>query len=319
MALMTSLPTKPTPHVQGRSRVGRISLDRLRERGAISLFLLPITAVLVLLFLIPLAQSVYYSFTDYDGYSANADFIGLRNYKSAFTDSSMVGSLTFTTVYAIGTTLVITVLAIPLAVILNRRFAGRGFVKSVFFFPAVPSVALLGLVWVFILNPLGSGVVNSVLHAIAGSGPVPWLSQDRLAQLSVLGVGVWAGTGWHATIYLAYLQSIPAEYYEAATIDGASPMQMFRSITLPLLTPAMTVSTLLLLTAGLKVFDLPFTLTKGGPGFATHTITQSIIENGIAQGRVGQASALAVLFLIVVGLVVLAQLFIARRLEGRYS
>jgi raffinose/stachyose/melibiose transport system permease protein len=130
---------------------------------------------------------------------------------------------------------------------------------------------------------------------------------------------VWAGTGWHAILYLAYLQSIPAEYYEAATVDGASSGQMFRSITLPLLTPAMTVSTLLLLTGGLKVYDLPFTLTKGGPGFATHTITQSIIENGIAQARVGQASALAMLFLIVVGLVVLAQLFIARRLEGRYS
>jgi len=294
-------------------------MDRLRERGAISLFLLPIAAVLVLLFLIPLAQSVYYSFTDYDGYSATAHYVGLRNYATAFTDSSMFGSLTFTMIYAVSTTLVITVLAIPLAVVLNRRFAGRNFVRSVFFFPAVPSAAILGLVWTFILNPLGSGVVNSVLHAIAGIGPVPWLSDDRLAQMSVIGVAVWAGTGWHAVLYLAYLQSIPAEYYEVATIDGASSAQMFRSITLPLLTPAMTVSTLLLLTGGLKVYDLPFTLTKGGPGFATHTITQSIIENGIAQGRVGQASALAVLFLIVVGLVVLAQLFIARRVEGRYS
>jgi raffinose/stachyose/melibiose transport system permease protein len=319
MALMTSVPTAPTPHVEGPSRIRRTPLDRLRERGAVSLFLLPIAAVLVLLYLIPLAQSAYYSFTDYDGYSPSAHFVGLRNYKTAFTDSSMFGSLTFTMVYAVTTTLVITVLAIPLAVVLNRRFVGRNFVRSVFFFPAVPSVAILGLVWTFILNPLGSGVVNSVLHSIAGVGPVPWLSDDQLAQLSVVGVAVWAGTGWHAILYLAYLQSIPAEYYEAATVDGASSGQMFRSITLPLLTPAMTVSTLLLLTGGLKVYDLPFTLTKGGPGFATHTITQSIIENGIAQARVGQASALAMLFLIVVGLVVLAQLFIARRLEGRYS
>jgi len=319
MAILTSVPTTPTRPARDPSRIRRAWPDRLRERGPVSVFVLPIAAVLVLLYLIPLAQSIYYSFTDYDGYSPNANYVGLRNYETAFTDSSMLDALGFTTIYAIVTTLAVTFLAIPLAVVLNRRFAGRNFVKSVFFFPAVPSAAILGLVWTFILNPLGSGVINSVLHAIAGIDPVPWLSDDRLAQLSVLGVGVWSLTGWHATIYLAYLQSIPADYYEAATIDGASRSQMFRSITLPLLTPAMTVSTLLLLTNGLKVFDLPFTLTKGGPGFATHTITQSIIENGIAQGRVGQASALAVLFLIVVGLVVLTQLFIARRLEGRYS
>jgi ABC-type sugar transport system permease subunit len=145
------------------------------------------------------------------------------------------------------------------------------------------------------------------------------LSDATLAQVSTIVVAVWAQTGWHAILYLAYLQSIPADYYEVATIDGANRWQVFRSITLPLLTPAAAVSTLLLMTGGLKVYDLPFALTKGGPGFATYTITQAIIDNGIAQGRMGVASALSVAFLIAVGLVVLAQLAVSRLVERRFS
>ena len=114
-------------------------------------------------------------------------------------------------------------------------------------------------------------------------------------------VAVWAGAGWHAILYLAYLQSIPVEYNEVAKIDGASPVRQFFHITLPLLTPAIVVSQFLLMTDGLKVYDLPFTLTGGGPGFATRTITQSIITSGVAQGRYGLASALAVMFTIAVG------------------
>jgi raffinose/stachyose/melibiose transport system permease protein len=149
--------------------------------------------------------------------------------------------------------------------------------------------------------------------------PVPWLSNETLAQVSVIIVAVWSQTGWHAMLYLAYLQALPSDIFEAAKIDGANRWQEFKNLTLPLLVPAITVSQLLLLTNGLKVYDLPFTLTHGGPGFATRTLTQSIIENGIAQSDVGKASALSVLFLLVVGLIILGQLALSRRLEERYS
>ncbi|WP_220490675.1 carbohydrate ABC transporter permease [Tessaracoccus sp. MC1627] len=275
---------------------------------------MPITAVFVVLFVIPLGQSFYWSLTDFTGYSTDVTFVGLANYRQIFTDPSMLAGLSFTLVFALSTTLMISALAIPLAVALNRRFTGRNLVRSVFFFPSVPSLALLGLVWGYILSPLGAGVLNQVLAAF-GAGPVPWLSDSTLARVSVIFVAVWSSVGWHAVLYLAYLQSIPTDYYEVATIDGASAFQQFRYITLPQLVPGIIVSQFLLITGGLKVFDLPFTLTKGGPGYSTYTITQSIITSGVGQARYGLASALAVTFTVAVAAVSIAQLLVSRRLE----
>lgn len=180
-----------------------------------------------------------------------------------------------------------------------------------------PAPVILGLVWRYILSPLESGVLNSLL-ASAGLPPVGWLAVDVLAKISVIAVGVWAATGWHAGLYTAYLQSIPQELYEVAKVDGAFARQQFFSITLPLLTPAMVVSSFLLMTGGLKVFDLPYTLTNGGPGFATYTITQSIITTGVGQGRYGLASALAVIFTLAVAILSFAQLWLTRLIEKRY-
>jgi raffinose/stachyose/melibiose transport system permease protein len=290
-----------------------------RQVGANQAFLIPILIAFVVLFVIPLAQSLWWSFTDFNGYSTETEFIGAANYVTLLTDPSLLAGLTFTLLFAVGTTVGVTVVAIPLAVALNKPFFGRNFARSVFFFPAVPSMLVLGLVWTYILSPLGTGVLNSVLGALAGIGPFPWLGDPTLAQLSVIMVGIWGQAGWHAVLYLAYLQSIPDEYYEVSMIDGASPRQQFWGITLPLLTPAMVISQFLLLTHGLKIFDLPFALTGGGPGFATTTITQSIIVTGVGQGRYGLASALAVIFTVIVAVLALLQLTLMRRLERRYS
>lgn len=299
----------------GRPRLGQ----RWRESATYQMFLIPIGIVFVVLFLIPLAQTFYYSFTDASGYSNRMQFIGFTNYQRILTDPTMLAGLTFTVLYTLATTILITVVAIPLAVALNRRFFARNFVRSLFFFPAIPSLAILGLVWGYILSPLASGALNSLLGSMFSIGPFPWLSSDALARASVIGVALWSSAGWHAVIYLAYLQSIPADYYESATVDGASPRQQFFQITLPLLTPAVVISQFLLLTSGLRVYDLPITLTKGGPGYATTTITQSIITNGVAQGRYGLASALSVLFTVAVTVLVIVQLIVSRRLEGRVS
>ena len=133
----------------------------------------------------------------HNGYSAKLNFVGLHNYTGT-SPTRRCSSLGFTLVYAVATTLVITVLAIPLAVVLNRSFVGRNLVRSVFFFPAVPSVAILGLVWTFILNPLGLRGAELRAPLPLGIGPVPWLSDNTLARLSVVAVAVWAATGWHA-------------------------------------------------------------------------------------------------------------------------
>ncbi|MDP3952764.1 carbohydrate ABC transporter permease [Microbacterium sp.] len=301
-----------------RARRRRLSPGGWKQVAVNQAFLLPAIVVFVFLFVVPLVQTFSWSLTDFTGYDPEADFVGLANYATILRDPSMLSGLMFTLLFAIGTTVLVTLIAIPLAVQLNKVFLGRGLVRSLWFFPAIPSMAILGLIWRYILSPLESGVINSILVTL-GLPAVGWLSVDALAQLSVIVVGVWAAAGWHAVLYTAYLQSIPAEYYEVAKIDGASSRQQFFGITLPLLTPAIVISTFLLMTGGLKVFDLPYTLTNGGPGFATYTITQSIIVSGVGQGRYGLASALAVMFTIAVGILSFGQLALTRYIERRFA
>lgn len=285
---------------------------------ASSIFLLPLVAVFVVFFAVPVGQSTYLSFTDARGLAPTHNWVGLANYSAIFADPSLFAGLTFTLLYAAATTVVITVLAIPLAVALNKAFFGRTFARSLFFFVGVPAQAIIGLIWQYIFSPLNNGALNAVLGRY-GIDPVPWLSDSNLARFCVIFVAVWAHVGWHATLYLAYLQAIPADLYEQAQIDGANGRQRFWSITMPELVPALVVSSFLLVTSGLKIYDLPYTMTKGGPGFATNTITQQIILRGLSQFDIGVGSALAVLFMLAALAVVLVQLAAANALSRRYS
>ena len=277
------------------------------ENFASARFLLPIMVVFIVVILIPFLQSLVFSFTDYSGYNfADAKFVGFANYVQCFKDPTLLAGLGFTLLYTVATTVLITVIALPLAVVLNRNFF------------SVPSMAVLGLVWQYIFSPLKSGVVNTLLAKI-GIDAIPWLSNSELAKFCVIFVAVWAQIGWHATLYLAYLQAIPADIYEQAAVDGANRRQQFFNITLPQMVPAMGVSIFMLLTGGLKVYDLPYGLTSGGPGYSTYTVTQSIILTGIGSSRYGLGSALGVIFFICCALLVALQQVITNLVEKRLS
>ena len=218
-------------------------------------FLFPILMVFVLLSAVPLGQTIYYSFTDFNGFQMHPTFVGLENYRRVFTAASMLVGLKFTILFALATTVGTTLLAIPLAVALNSKFYGRSLARSLFFFLGVPSLIVLGLVWQYILSPLKTGALNTMLIGM-GLDPVPWLADSKLARWCVIFVAIWAAVGWHATLYLAYLQSIPKDLYEQAAVDGANGMQQFVYVTLPQLVLGIVVSTFLLITNGLKVYDL---------------------------------------------------------------
>jgi raffinose/stachyose/melibiose transport system permease protein len=266
---------------------------------------------------IPTVLSAVLSFTNFDGYSFKFQFVGLSNYRALFSDPQITASLYFTILYAVATTVIVTVIAIPLAVVINVHFLGHKLVRAAFFFTSVPSLLVLALVWAYILSPLGSGLVNYMLYGLFGVGPVQWLSEDHLAQLSVIMVGVWAQVGWHAVLYLGYLQSIPPDYEEAALVDGASAVRRFFTMTVPLLAPAMTVSVVLLMVSGLRVYELPLALTNGGPVYSTYTVTQNILLYGVSDGKFGEGSALSVVFLALVIVVLLGSLMVLRHREGR--
>ncbi|HEY5484487.1 MAG TPA: sugar ABC transporter permease, partial [Propionibacteriaceae bacterium] len=194
MTVNTAAPSADIAQAPVRRLRGGIS-GGWRGASANQLFLVPIAAVFLVLFIIPLGQTFYWSLTDFTGYSADVTFVGLDNYRVILRDPSMLAGLAFTLLFAVGTTALITVIALPLAVVLDKRFFGRNFVRSMFFFPAIPSMAVLGLVWGYILSPLGSGVLNAVLETLFHAGPFPWLSDDTLAKISVIAVGVWGGAG----------------------------------------------------------------------------------------------------------------------------
>lgn len=288
------------------------------ENWATFVFLLPIIVVFIVLTLVPLLESIYYSLTDYNGFSDEYSLVGLKNYVTIFSEPELLHSLGFTLLFAVSTTVLITVLALPLAVELNKVFYGRTLVRSLFFFLGVPAQAILGLIWRQIFSPLKSGVFNQLLDLFT-IPPIPWTSDDHWAQFCVIFVGVWMGVGWHATLYLAYMQAIPDDLYEQALIDGANSRQQFVHITLPQLVPAIVVSTFLIMTGNLKIYDLPYTLTGGGPRNATMTITQAILLRGTGQSQYGVGSALAVVFTIACLLLVTAQQLVAGAVQRRFE
>lgn len=290
-------------------------MTRIVRQAQYLVFLVPILVVYSLFTIYPLLKAFFLSFTNFDGYSKVYDFVGLKNYMRIFADDALLSAISFTLFFTFAKALLVTVLAIPLAMILDRKFLTRNLHRAVFFFPSIPSGLLLAYIWGFILAPIGSGVMNTVLREVFGIGPQPWLADPLLAKLSTVVVATWAITGWHAILYLAFLQSIPKEYYEAAAIDGASRLQQVRHITLPLLAPAMTISVMLLLTGGLKVFEIPFALTKGGPGYETYTITQVIVLRGITETQYGLASAMSIVFFLIVLSIAVFQVTIMQRRE----
>ena len=282
------------------------------------IFFLPALIAFTTFTIIPLLKTIMYSVTDFNGVNHEYRFVGLKNFIGVFQDEVMRQALFNTLFYTFCTMILINVLSIPLAVFLDKKTKLKSAERAIFFFPSIVSALLLGYIWGYILSPLPTGAANSLLGSL-GLSPIGWTSTNWGARLCIIAVAVWTSTGWHATVYLAYLQAISQEYYEAASIDGASKWKQFTKITIPMLAPGFTVNTLLLLTNGLKVYDLPYALTKGGPGFSNYTVTQVIIQRGISEKQYGASTALATIFIILVMIISCIQFMAMRKREEDLS
>ncbi|MCB9138921.1 MAG: sugar ABC transporter permease [Caldilineaceae bacterium] len=256
----------------------------------------------ILFFVLPSIMGFYYAFTDWNSYSNEINFVGLDNFRRIFATGSGQNYLLFirnTVVFTVATIFLKTVFALALAVLLTngiRRFAY--FYRVVMYLPAVLPMLVVSLVFKSILNP-ATGLLNTFLNNVGlGFMAQKWLVDVHWALPSVIGVDTWRGVGYIMVIMIAGLQAIPKEYYEASAIDGASGFAAFRHITLPLLMPVLTVTTVLNLLYGLKVFDIVFVLTNGGPGRATDTV-YTVIFDEFSKGRYGMATTLSSLLFIV--------------------
>ncbi len=294
------------------------SLQWLRIEFPWLVLVAPAFVIYTVLTIVPLVQTFLYSFTNFSGLAPNPDFVGLDNYVRALSTRAVSTSFSNTIIYAIAVPIIITLLAIPLALLLDSQMRTRNLQRAIFFFPSVISALFLGYIWNFVLSPSSQGLVNSLLLS-AGQKKLLLLAHPQSAMILLILVTVWTSTGWHACIYLANLQVIDRALYEAADIDGAGGWAKFRYITFPNLAPAMTISVLFLLLASLKVFDLPFSLTEGGPGYATPMVTQSIIIEGIGSSRVGFASAMSMMFLALIALVTFFQVTVMGRREEKLA
>ena len=285
---------------------------KLRKELPYLLFILPAFIVYMILTVIPLVQTLGLSFTNWDGYSmSHLSFTGLKNFRLVFADRSMKTALLNTCFYSIVFPLVTTVFAIPLSLVLNSGMKTKNLQRAVFFFPSVPSAIILGYLWAYILSPTGNGLLNKLL-GLFGIHPVMWLAVPKWAMFSVLLVNLWSVVGWHACIYLAQLQSIPTEYYEAANVDGATAWQKFRYITFPMLASAMTVSVMLLLLNSMKLYDLPFALTSGT---STTLVSQIIIKTGFVEKSYGKATAMSAIFFVFIAVISVIQLKLMKKRE----
>jgi raffinose/stachyose/melibiose transport system permease protein len=291
-----------------RSRPGK------KRRSPYPLWFFAIPAVLFLvLFAIPTFASFYFSLTRWT--LSSTQFIGLDNFVTFFREPTLVSGFTHTFIYAFLTSAAKVVLGMLLGLLLTSQIIGRGYLRSVIFFPVLVSTIGVGLTFKILLDPF-DGMVNRSLAAIGISGP-GWLTDPNLALYSVAMVDVWKGVGIATLIYIAGMVGIPQEYYEAARVDGSSPRQMFVHVTLPLLRPATTTVILLSLIGGLRSFDLIWAMTKGGPGFTSDVIA-SVIYKQYQAGFYGLSTAgNVVLFLVVAAIVVPMQLIFNRRERNR--
>lgn len=279
---------------------------KFRREFSWFLFVVPAVIIYCIVTVIPTLETIGYSFTNFNGLSTDFDFVGLRNYLKVFKNTDAVQSILNSVIYGVVVPVLVTVLAIPLALALNSNIKCKNILRAVFFFPSVISTLFIGYIWKFILSSSSMGLING-LRVAQGKETLALLSDTKMAMFLMILVTVWGSVGWHACIYIANLQTISGDYYEAAYLDGATPFQRFRYITFPMLAPAMTSSVLLLFTGSLKAYDLPFALTGGGPGHATTMITQTIIDEGVTSNQVGYASAMSFMFLIIICVISMAQ------------
>ena len=282
------------------------------------LMLCPALIGFLILFIVPTAMNLFYSFTNWSVYKQEFHFVGFKNYLDLWKDPKMLLAIRNSIKYAVLITLIQNTLAILFAVTLNRKSKLANFTKSVFFLPAVLSILVVGYLFQYIMTSADYGVLNYLLGKV-GISPVNWLGNAKIALYSVLATQVWQWTGWSMVIYIANIKSIDTSLFEAAVIDGANEKQKFVKIIVPLLYPAASFNILMSLIGGLKVFDAVFAMTKGGPGSASETIMTTLIREGFNKGRNAYACAFAVVFFVLVFLVTKGITYFLNRWEGRIS
>lgn len=280
----------------------------LKKFFVISLFLLPNFIGFLFFIEIPIVSSFFLSFTQWDLIS-KPKWVGLQNYTNLLKDPEFWAALKHTIYFIIGYLPTVMVLALGIALILNKKIKGRLFFRAAYFIPVISSWVAVSLIWKWLFNP-SYGLINYAL-SIFGFEGLAWLHDPAWAMPAIIITSIWKDLGFVMVIYLAGLQGISSTYYEAAEIDGASSLQKFWYITLPLLNPTTFFVLIISLINSFQVFDQVMIMTGGGPAGATSVLVERIYNHAFRYFEMGYASAISwVLFLLI---------FIVTALQMKYQ
>lgn len=263
-------------------------------------FILPNLAGFFIFTFVPIVFSIILSFCEWNS-GSEIKFVGLDNYITMFTrDSSFWNALKNTIYYTAVTVPVTMAISLFLAILLNQKLKGIVFFRSVIFFPYVASLVAVAVVWMALFNP-DKGPVNGLLMALGVENPPRWAASTTWAMPTIIGLTVWKNMGYYMVVYLAALQGVSSELYEAAALDGANKWKQFLHITWPCITPSTFFILMMLMISTFKSYDIMYITTQGGPGEATKVLAYHIYNSAFISFKFGYASAVAmVLFMIIV-------------------
>ncbi|MBL8595831.1 MAG: sugar ABC transporter permease [Devosia sp.] len=279
---------------------------------ALTVLLLPSLAGMVVFLMAPVLSSLVLSFSQWD-LIGELSWVGLDNYVAALGDPAVLGALRNTLTFILGYLPSVVLIALGLALLLNRLIRGRAVFRAIYFVPVVTSWVAVSLIWKWLLNPQ-YGLINFALGAIGIKGP-GWLFDPAWAMTGVILTSVWKDIGFVTVIYLAGLQDIPEPLYEAAALDGATPWQRFWSITFPMLAPTTFFVTTISLISSFQVFDQVWIMTQGGPAGATSVMVELIYKNAFSYYKMGYASAISWVLFALIFAVTIAQNLLQKKLD----
>jgi sn-glycerol 3-phosphate transport system permease protein len=295
------------------ARARGLGAARRSRRDALTFlaFVAPNFLLLAVFTFWPVAYSLYLSFLKWNMVAKNRPFVGLTNYRTMIQDPVFWLVLRNTFLLAAGTVVVKLTVALALALLLNQRLAGRSIYRAVIFSPTFTTSVAVAMVWGWILDPT-YGLLRVFLNAVGLDSP-NWLGDVRWALPAVMIVMIWGGVGYDMVIFLAGLQGIPRELYDAARVDGASGPQVFRRLTFPLLSPTTFFLLVISVINALKAFDVVSVMTGGGPLNSSNVYVHYLFQNAFRWFKTGYASALALVLFVVILAITLVQTKLSRR------
>lgn len=277
----------------------------LNSDKGLSLLCMPALALMIFFVLFPLLQGIQISLTNWNGYSQKYSYIGIENYKRLFTDDMFYTAFKNTLIYGIGSAGIQTILGLAYALLLQKNFLGRNFTRTVIYIPVMVSSLVSGYIWYFMVQ-YDRGALNDILQ-LFGFDKIDWMANGLRAVLIITFINGINYVGKTMIIFTAGLNTIPADYYEAAALDGAGKWTSFQYITVPQLLPAFTTNIILNLIGGLKLYGLIISLSGGGPGYASHSLQTLINHMYFSNQNAGYAAAIGVvtfIFIMFISIVV---------------